>query len=274
MSTFQERRRFHLLCLGLFAALVLYAAWYAKGALLRQAVASGWCLLGAVLVLASYNLRKKLAFLPLGSSAGWLQLHIYLGLLSLLIFGVHISWRTPNGIFEILLAGAYLAVAISGLFGLFITRLFPRRLTNRGHEEIFERIPRRFYVLQNQTEALVFDCLAATDSTAIPEMYAKRLRAFFGGPRNFWHHLISSDRPLNRLIHWVESQSAYVNDQERTVLGKLQQAIREKDHLDYHYAHQALLKYWLFFHIPMTYGLLLFAAFHVLLVYAYSGGLR
>ncbi len=38
---------------------------------------SGYFLLAVMFVLAGYNVWKKLPFLPLGSSEGWLQFHIY-----------------------------------------------------------------------------------------------------------------------------------------------------------------------------------------------------
>ena len=48
--------------------------------------------------------------------------------------------------------------------------------------------------------------------------------------------------------------------------------VREKDGLDYHHAHQLLLKIWLFVHIPLTYSLLLFILVHVVVVFAFFGG--
>jgi peptidoglycan biosynthesis protein MviN/MurJ (putative lipid II flippase) len=50
--------------------------------------------------------------------------------------------------------------------------------------------------------------------------------------------------------------------------------VREKDTLDLHRAMQLLLKGWLFVHIPLTYGMLVFASLHVVVVYAFSGGAR
>jgi hypothetical protein len=44
--------------------------------------------------------------------------------------------------------------------------------------------------------------------------------------------------------------------------------------LDYHRALQLALKLWLFVHIPLTYGLLIFTALHIVLVFGFSGGAR
>ena len=60
------------------------AVWLWTCALERHlgpsAFTTGYLLLAAVLFLALYNVRKKLPFLPLGSSAAWLQWHMYVGI--------------------------------------------------------------------------------------------------------------------------------------------------------------------------------------------------
>ena len=56
------------------------------------------------------------------------------------------------------------------------------------------------------------------------------------------------------------------------ILTDVERLIQRKHQLDTQYALQGALKLWLLFHIPATYGLLIFAAFHVVLVYAWSGG--
>ena len=70
-----------------------------------------------------------------------MQLHIYVGWSTFVVFGFHIGWKTPNGYLEGFLALLYLVVALSGVYGLFITRLVPKRLTAIGEEVVFERIP-------------------------------------------------------------------------------------------------------------------------------------
>ena len=66
----------------------------------------------------------------------------------------------------------------------------------------------------------------------------------------------------------------YLNESERGTLEKLGDLVRRKDALDYHRALQAALKLWLFVHLPLTYGLMIFSVLHVVLVFAFSGGAR
>jgi len=256
------------------SVLFLLADQVASVALRQTSILTGWVLLALIVLLTLYNVRKKLPFLPLGSSASWLQMHIYVGLLTIVVFGLHVHWRIPHGMFETILTLWYLALVFSGVIGLVLSRTFARRLTTRGEEVIFERIPRIRNRIQATVEKMVLRCLAETESTAIPEYYATRLKPFFERPQHFWGHLLLSDRPRRTLLVELESQSRYLNETERWIIGEIADQVRSKDDLDYQYAHQATLKYWLFSHIPLTYGLLVFIVFHIVLVYAFSGGIR
>jgi peptidoglycan biosynthesis protein MviN/MurJ (putative lipid II flippase) len=52
---------------------------------------------------------------------------------------------------------------------------------------------------------------------------------------------------------------------------RLRRLVERKDQVDYAHALQTVLKGWLFVHIPATYGLILLAMLHVLLVYSFGG---
>jgi len=75
------------------------------------------------------------------------------------------------------------------------------------------------------------------------------------------------------MIKQTTNMDRYLNDKEREFAEKLRQLIEKKDELDYHYALQAILKGWLFIHIPLTYGMIILAVIHLVLAYAFSGGL-
>ncbi|MCG8450115.1 MAG: hypothetical protein MI725_11125 [Pirellulales bacterium] len=274
MKKLVARRRRNLMLLFVLALVLLVANAIGSAALYRTAVASGWLLLTLVVVLALYNVRKKLPFLPLGNSATWLQIHIYVGLLSGVLFAIHLQWRLPNGVFERLFALLYLAVFLSGVFGLIISRVFARRLSERPGEFLFRRISPLRHHLLTRVERLLIQCMETTESTGVSEFYAKRLKSYFEGPRHFWQHLLLSGRPVKRLLSELQAQERYLNETERDAIRQVGEYVRLKDDLDYHYAHQVTLRYWLFAHVPLTYALLAFAFIHVVLVYAFSGVLQ
>jgi hypothetical protein len=268
------RRQFFL---GMFALIVatLMALWlHAKFShvLPDYAFLTGWVLFAAMLVLTFFNARKKLPFLPLGKAETWLQIHIYLGFFTVVLFLIHLDFRTPHGWFEITLAWLFALVSTSGVVGLFFSRTLPRRLATRAGEVIFEKIPALRHVLKTEAENLALGTDAK--SPIIAEFYTKRLAPFFTGPRNSWLHIVESRRPLNALVAELDDLHRFANDAEREKIDKLAALVRQKDGLDYHRALQLALKLWLFVHIPLTYGLLVFTALHIVLVFGFSGGAR
>ncbi|HEX3889995.1 MAG TPA: hypothetical protein VHX90_04000 [Verrucomicrobiae bacterium] len=268
------RRQFFLGTFALVAATVA-ALWlhtkYSR-ALPDYAFLTGWILFAAMLVLTFFNARKKLAFLSLGKAETWLQIHIYLGFFTVVLFLIHLNFQMPRGWFEITLASLFALVTASGVFGLFFSRTLPRRLAMRGGEVIFEKIPALRHAMKIEAENLALG--ADAKSPLIAEFYTKRLAPFFAGPRDFWMHLVESSRLVNSLTAELDDLRRFASETERATLEKLSALVRKKDGLDYHRSLQLALKLWLFVHIPLTYGLLVFTALHIVLVFGFSGGAR
>lgn len=273
MSRLSRRRWRNVSFALIVAALIVSADSIYRLSLQSSSFWSGWILIGAVLFLAAYNVRKKLPMLPLGSSAGWLQCHIYAGLLSGVLFAVHIGYRVPNGGLETGLAALYLIVFLSGVGGLVLSRVLATRLTTRGDEVLFERIPVIVRRIREEVQGMVLNCISETETSMVPEFYRVRLQPFFARPRYQVHHLVHSNRPYQSLLLEMRSQHRYLNDRERDVMREIEDCVQIKNTLDYQYTLQSTLKHWLFLHVPLTYALLIFAAAHIVLVYSYFGGL-
>jgi hypothetical protein len=259
-----------LLLVASVLAIMAHHRW--SGVLPAYAYLSGWVFFGAMVLLTIYNARKKLPFLPLGSSESWLQIHIYVGFFTVVLFLIHLNFRVPTGWFEGTLAWLYLLVTGSGVAGLFLSRVLPRRLATRGGEVIYEKIPALRYSLRQQAEALALG--GEPKSPALAEFYSQQLSPFLAGPGGFWSHLVESRRPLNAVMTEIEEFRRYLNEGERVTLEKLRELVRSKDGLDYHYALQKTLKLWLFVHLPLTYSLMIFSLVHIVLVFAFSPGAK
>ena len=163
-----RRRLFALLSLLCFCSLVVWIITNMLHASLRNpAWTTGYLLMTCLLFLTAYNWRKKLSFLPrIGSSRAWMQAHIYVALFTNVIFFSHIGFSVPNGSFEQMLATLYVIVAGSGLYGLYITRTIPRKLTTLNNEVIFEQIPMLRRRLVHQARQLVRNSAESTDVIA------------------------------------------------------------------------------------------------------------
>ena len=274
MSGFFRRRLLwgSLLLAATLAVVSVFELW--AGATTRAAYLTGWLLFGVMVVLTGYNWFKKIPYLPLGRSEVWLQFHIYAGLFTGVLFLLHVRGRWPTGWFEIVLTVLYAIVMVSGVLGILISRGWPKRLTARGGEVPFERIPIVRRQLREQAEALALNSVAEAKSATIAEFYTRRLHDFFAGPQNFLSHLVEVRQPLNGLLDELNDLNRFLNESERQVTAQLVTLVRQKDGLDYQHALQLTLRLWLFIHIPVTYSLMLCALAHLVLVYGFSGGAR
>lgn len=262
-------------CLGLslFLALALICVFvnYVLTTQLRDAsLFSGLSLLTLLLVLTVFNARKKLPFLPLLPASVWMQIHIYVGLLSTVFFALHVNGRLMHGWLESVLAVLYLAVAGSGVLGIAITRWMPPRLTAHGEPVIYERIPALRSALQRELEEVVGKSVMQTRSSTIADFYESNLRGYFARPRHLWSHLVGNEQPRTQLVAEAEALDRFLNPAEREIMTRIMALIHAKDNLDFQLAGQRLLKLWLFMHIPLTYGLLLFAFVHAFLALTLS----
>lgn len=273
-NAFLVRRTVLTLVTAALAVAAVVAARDLAPRLRNLSYLTGWVLLAVMLFLTVYNARKKLPFLPLGSSRTWLQLHAYAGWLSAVLFLVHVGWRRPTGWFEGTLTLLYCVVAGSGVAGMLWSRFVPRRLTARGGEVLQERIPVIRRSLQDRAEDLAMKSVAAARSSAIADFYLAHLADFFRGPANFWAHLAENRAPWNRMEAKFDDLSRFLDDGQKKVLAEVAELARQKDGLDYQHALQLTLRLWLFVHIPVTYSLMLWAIAHIVLVYGFSAGAR
>jgi hypothetical protein len=268
--TFAGRRRRNIAIILLVAlALSLWLRAYTS-MLHHPQWLSGWLLVGVIAFLTLYNVRKKLSMLPIGRNAVWLQLHLYVGLLSGYLFGEHLGWSLPNGGLEWALALLFTGVIVTGVVGIYLSRRLPKDLTRRGEEVIFERIPLFRAELRQQAQTIVLRAASDTGSSTLADYYASRLETFFEAPRNYIKHVLHIGRPLFGLTNDIRSQHRYLNDKEREYAERLLALVEQKDELDFHHALQSTLKGWLFVHVPLTYSMIIVAVLHVVLVYAFG----
>jgi hypothetical protein len=259
------------------AAIVLALAfWFTRRdhALRDTAFLSGWLLLLAVLFLLGLNLRKKFPHPPLLRASTWLQLHLYVGLTAVALFALHVGWRMPHGVVGVLLAGLFVLAAASGMVGIALSRAIPERLSVLDTEVIFERIPTLRRELRERAETLLVETARAAGATTLVDFYRAELQSYFAAPAHRWRHLLLSRSPLRRREQRLAALGRYLTAGERANAGALLELIRDKDDLDHHHALQGALRIWLFVHIPASYGLLLVAAVHAVVVYAFAGSLQ
>jgi hypothetical protein len=270
VKSFDSRLKRNLVASCLLAVLLIVGFAAISATLTHENFVTGWLLAAAIGLLATYNLRRNLPFLPLGSSSEWLQLHVYLGFLGIILFGLHVGVAVPNGPLEIGLASIFGLVAVSGIFGLIMARSVPQRLSRRGEEVLYDRIPKFRHQLMDRAEALSLRAVEETGSTTIADYYTDRLRPFFDGPRNSLGHVFEIRRRRHHLLDEMRDLERYLNENETAILRDIAELTRAKDDLDYHYALQSMMKRWQFIHVPLSFALIILVLLHLVVVYAFA----
>lgn len=267
-----RRRRNIVVTVFCVFILFLIVIWMNRS-LLRSSFMTGYVMLASLFLLAAFGMRKRLPMIGgIGSAVFWMQLHIYVGLASFAVFVMHVNWRVPNGVFESTLAALYLVVFGSGMYGLYATRTFPRKLTSLSEEVIYERIPAFRRDLARRAQTIVLN--ACDHTPVLANFYVNRLSRFFETRRSLAYMVHPSGRTRRQLVAELEDLDRFLAESDRHVSRELAIMVRKKDDLDYHRVIQGRLKMWLFVHVGITYSLLIFAVVHGILAHAFAGGLR
>lgn len=272
MRTFAQRRYSNLLLASLGAGAV-FALEMSRPPLVRYHSLTGWILTAAVGFLVLFNVRKKAPVLPLLAAAAWLQMHIYVGLFAAAVFVVHTGLLFPEGVFNRLLWLAFVALTISGLFGIGAERLFARHLRDRGEAVLFNRVNAFRVTLAAESEELARRSAAELGDSLLADFYSERIAPLMARvrTRHFWLQLIGARTAFDRLLRDLHDLERYLNPKGLETLRELEDRIVAIDNLDRQYALGSTMRLWLFVHIPLAYGFLVLIALHIVLVYAFGG---
>jgi hypothetical protein len=267
----RNRRRIRNTLLLLVAMVVLaMIVSVLNQALWHSSYLTGYLLMGSFVFLTGLGMRKRLSFIPnIGSARFWMQLHIYVGLATFAMFGMHIAWRVPSGTFEIALTVLFFIVGGSGLYGLFISRTYPARLTSLGGEVVYEQIPLLRSQIASRARKLILG--AGESADVLGRYYVNHLARFLEKPRGWAYFAMPNGRLKRQLVSEISELDRYLTADQRDLGRELSQIVEQRDRLDYHNALQGRLKLWLFAHIGFTYSLLLLSIVHAVMAHAFMG---
>ena len=236
---------------------------------------SGWFLFILMIFLACYNFRKKIEFIAFIPSRVWLNVHIYIGMIAVVIFCIHTRYSLPRGVFEWGLFIVYLSVTVTGIYGWVLSRVVPKVMTAIGGEVLYEMIPMIRNKLQEEAHELMLSSVKEGNSTVISTFYREQLFHFLYRKRVRLLDIFFQEKSRSKyLLYCFSDLERYMNKEEKRIAENLKEVIVHKCILDKQQFFQRVLRYWFFVHIPLTYSLLLFMILHLVLVLAFSGGVR
>jgi hypothetical protein len=270
LVNFAKRRKIAFTLLAVAVGLLIHAVTLIDIALLNRALYTGVLLYAVMLFLACFNSRKKLSFIPLMKASTWLQIHIYVGFFSLVLFWLHISGTKPQGALEIILAAIFLIVCASGVFGLIISRTLPAQMNNSGEPITWEKIPTLRRHVVDEVQECVLDAERKSGSSTLSDYYLNKLRAYFDY-RPGCFHVFCPNSKYRVLRVKFDEQKRYLNDSELEYHNQILDCMERKRHLDFMQSANGLLRTWLFIHIPFTFSLLIIGLIHGIIALMYGG---
>lgn len=238
----------------------------------RHHYLSGWLLFYLFLAQMFYYVQKKFGGFKLPVNLQWLTGHTEFGIVAMLILLVHVDGQLPRGGLGIMVVLCFTVVSLSGLFGLYIKQKYHAALLRRsGKDIVFEEIPEQMQSLHTHAEAMMLDCAASNTSSLLIDYYTDHLSGAFCAPSSLLAALCGNNKASLEQFGNIEKLMPYLNSNEATCAKSLIRLMRKKNNLDYHYAHQGVLKIWLFIHVPVACSLLVLVGLHIVLVFAFSG---
>lgn len=226
--------------------------------------ASALLIIGASLGLRRRMMRFVTRF-RLGRAQGWLQLHIYTGLLFMLMVLMHASFQIPSGWLSMSLLGLSVWVTCSGLVGLALQRWIPKILAGSlSLEVVYERIPELVNQVREKCQSLVSE-----SDESVQAYYVKSLAPHLQHPQRRPGFFLSVSGTMRPLLKGFDTLRTFLDEAGQHKLAELQELFTSKLEMDAHYTLQQALRVWLYAHIPFAVLLVALVIFHVFTVYYY-----
>jgi multisubunit Na+/H+ antiporter MnhB subunit len=240
-----------------------------------------------VLYLMCYGIRRRSFKSRAGSTKRWLSIHFYMGLCVLLVASLHCGFQFGANVHTLAFALLFLVV-ISGSWGVYAYLRYPALMARERGEESREELLARVAELDRLALSI-----GASAAPPVRDLIADAIhRARLGG--GWWAQLCGRDastlllaptgyeghatlvrnpgqRALIAQLAWHQSTSQCaaaqltvhklleISGEKAVALRRLQRDVQL----------QGLLQFWLYLHLPLSFGLLAALAVHVFSVFYY-----
>jgi hypothetical protein len=225
---------------------------------------------------AALGIRKKKRLWPIGNVQFWLKAHIWLTVLTIPLVLFHCGFRS-GGLHTTWLVILYAVVMASGFLGLALQQFMPRLMKERlPREVVFEQIPHfRRLLLEAATKirrgietgAMARPVASAVSSgPAGEDPSAQTIRRFLdeeclpylAAERGDRHRLGNDKAATDRF----RTLNLNVAREWQPIVGELQLACTDRRLMDLQTKYQHWLHGWLVIHVPASFALLVFTAWH------------
>lgn len=221
-----------------------------------------------ILLLSFFGIRKRWYRSTFGTLEQWMQSHIWLGVLVLVILLFHTGGRFEDKVAVATLLLVAIVVA-SGVVGAVLYVTVPRLLTevesNLTVDEISDQL--------NQ-QARTMARIASGQSAPFQRIYDELLRQSAPGVLAGWRLLLSRlGRKQQKEADWSRLLSV-VPKEEQEELRQMLVLSRQRRELQlrliFQQRYKNVLEFWLYIHVPFTIALLVLSIVHIAAVFYYG----
>jgi hypothetical protein len=221
-----------------------------------------------ILLLAFFGIRKRWYRSRFGTLEQWLQSHIYLGILAMVILLFHTGGRFNDKIAVATLILVAIVVG-SGIVGAILYVTIPRLLTEVESELTADEISDQLNQLAKQMARI-----ASGRSEAFQRIYNSLIAESMPGWLGGWRLLVSRlARKKATKQSDLSAMLSLVPRDEETELRQLLVVSRQRKELLirllFQQRYKNILEAWLYVHVPFTIALLVFAIVHIAAVFYY-----
>jgi hypothetical protein len=262
------RRVFIVLLVGTSASYFYYARREFPHGGSEFGLAYGIAGTALILLLAFFGIRKRWYRSTFGTLEQWMQSHIYLGLLVLVILIFHTGGRFNDKIAVTALILTAIVVA-SGIFGAILYAMVPRLLTEVESNLTVDDIADQLNQLARSMARI-----ASGRSAPFQRIYDELLRQTAPGVLAGWRLILSRMRRKSQdAADWARLIGIVPREEQEELRQMLVVSRQRKElllRLIYQQRYKNVLEFWLYIHIPFTIALLAFAALHIAAVFYYG----
>lgn len=240
-----------------------------------------------ILVLMGYGIRRRVFRARAGNATRWLSIHVYLGLCTVIIASLHCGFQFGRNVHTVTYVLLCLVVA-SGCWGVYAYLRYPKLLVRVRANASRDQLLRQMADFDAQALSLARPLNAAVRELIIDAIRRTRI----GG--GLWTQLRARDEstlmlapPLHPGLASLvrnEGQRAFIDvlarqhvvgesPETRETLEKLlklagnKAVVQRKLQRDLQL--QGLMQFWLYLHLPLSFGLLIALAVHIFAVFFY-----
>lgn len=230
--------------------------------------------IGAVLILwlMWLGVRKRRYASKLGSVQGWTSAHVYIGTSLLIIATLHTGFEFGWN-FHTLAYAIMVVVILSGFFGVYAYLRYPEMMTGNLAGETLEAMLLKLDDLDRKCRKLALDLPDDINAIVLKATRAhpRELAVAYSLRRQI--AAVNANCPTRAACDLLLSKGGRLSPEQSRINGQLLSEMMRKsaltDRVRRDLRYRALMRVWLYFHVPLSFALLAALIGHVISVFYY-----